>query len=53
MLEINEQTLEPHIEQQCVQVNVNWSIMKYMSNCIAQTTQLHSGDALVSQANDH
>jgi hypothetical protein len=53
MLQISEQTLEPHIKQQCVQANVNGAIMKYMSNCIAQNTQLHSGDALVSKANDH
>jgi len=50
MLQINEQTVEPHIEQQCVQANVNGAIMKYKSNCIAQNTQLQLTDALVEKA---
>jgi hypothetical protein len=40
MLQINEQTVAPHIKQQCGQANVNAAIMKHMSNCIAQNTQL-------------
>jgi hypothetical protein len=42
MLQISEQTVAPHIKQQYVQANVNGAIMKRMSNCIAQNTQLTS-----------
>jgi hypothetical protein len=50
MLQISEQTVEPHIKQQCVQANVNGAIMKNIPNCIAQYAQVHLTDALVEQA---
>ena len=46
MLQISEQTVEPHIKQQCGQANIKGPIMKNMSNCIAQNN-LHHTDALL------
>jgi hypothetical protein len=46
MLQINRRTVAPHIKQQRGQANVNGAMMKNMSSCIVQTTQLQFTEAL-------